>query len=259
MGVGRLNSKVVILVGGNGRLGQAVASAVVKAGGRAVVASRSGGIAADILAQLDDGERDRVDSVQADAICPQAIDRLFSEVIEKNGRCDAIVNLIWPRNKGFGTAFENVKYEDFIENVSTNLGGTFLVCQRAAAAFIEQGYGNIVNVSSIYGVMAPRFQIYEGTGMTTAVEYAVVKPAIIHLTRYLAQYLKGHEIRVNCVSPGGILDNQPASFLRRYNAFGNSKGMLDASDVSGTLVFLLSDESRHITGQNIVVDDGFSL
>lgn len=123
----------------------------------------------------------------------------------------------------------------------------------------NQGYGNIINVSSVCGVMTLRCEIYEGTGTTTSVEYAAVKSAVINLTRYLAQYLKGRGIRVNCVSPGGIFDNQPESFLEKYNARGNSKGMLEGEDVAGTVVFLLSHDWQYITGQNMIVDDGFSL
>ena len=82
---------------------------------------------------------------------------------------------------------------------------------------------------------------------------------MIHLTAYMAQLFKGQQIRVNCISPGGILDQQPTSFLNAYKANALNKGMLDASDLTGTLVFLLSDNSKYINGQNIVVDDGFIL
>ena len=107
--------------------------------------------------------------------------------------------------------------------------------------------------------MTPRFDIYEDTPMTKEVEYVTTKAAIIQLTRYLAQYLKGKGVRVNCISPGGIFDNQPQLFVDRYNAQCNIKGMLDGKDVAGTIVFLLSDLATHLTGQNIVIDDGFSL
>ena len=107
--------------------------------------------------------------------------------------------------------------------------------------------------------MAPRFDIYKDTLMTKEVEYITTKAAIIQLTRYLAQYLKQKFIRVNCISPGGILNSQPQPFIEKYNSHCNMKGMLNGEDVAGTIVFLLSDLATHITGQNIVVDDGFSL
>jgi len=82
---------------------------------------------------------------------------------------------------------------------------------------------------------------------------------MLHLTKYMAKYFKGKSIRVNAISPGGILDSQPEEFLKKYNQKCSAKGMLDVDDLSGTLIFLLSDMSHYINGQNIVVDDGFTL
>ena len=95
--------------------------------------------------------------------------------------------------------------------------------------------------------------------MTMPVEYAAIKSALIHLTKYMAKYLKDKNVRVNCISPGGILDKQPESFLEQYKSNCLSKGMLDPEDIMGALVFLLSDASKFINGQNIIVDDGFTL
>jgi NAD(P)-dependent dehydrogenase (short-subunit alcohol dehydrogenase family) len=143
--------------------------------------------------------------------------------------------------------------------VSLHLGGYFLVAQQFGLFFRKHQKGNIVNMASIYGVMAPRFDIYSQTHMTMPVEYAAIKSAVIHLTRYFAQYFKNDSIRVNSLSPGGVLDQQPESFLKNYRAFCTSKGMLEGADISSVLLFLLSDASKYITGQNIVVDDGFSI
>jgi NAD(P)-dependent dehydrogenase (short-subunit alcohol dehydrogenase family) len=95
--------------------------------------------------------------------------------------------------------------------------------------------------------------------MTTPVEYAAIKSAVIHLTQYFAAYFKKDGIRCNSLSPGGILDRQPDSFLTAYAAHCGTKGMLDPADILGALLFLLSDASRYMTGQNLVVDDGFTL
>jgi NAD(P)-dependent dehydrogenase (short-subunit alcohol dehydrogenase family) len=139
------------------------------------------------------------------------------------------------------------------------LGGLFLTSQQFAKYFQKQGHGNIINIASVYGVIAPKFEIYANTTMTMPVEYAAIKSGVIHLTAYMAKLFKSQQIRVNCLSPGGILDQQPRSFLDAYKANSLSKGMLDASDLTGTLVFLLSANSQYINGQNIVVDDGFVL
>ena len=131
--------------------------------------------------------------------------------------------------------------------------------QQLSIFFMKQGYGNIINIASIYGVIPPRFEIYEDTSMINPISYAAIKSAIIHITKYVAKYYKGKNIRVNCISPGGIIDNQPIDFVKKYKCFSLNKGMLESKDISGAVVFLISDLSKYINGQNIIVDDGWNL
>ena len=142
------------------------------------------------------------------------------------------------------------------------LGGLILPAWRIdshiASHFKIQGHGQVINISSIYGSIAPRFEVYEGTAMTMPIEYAAIKSALQHISVYFMRYYKGTKLRFNCISPGGILDNQPESFLSRYKQFAQHKGMLDPSDVVGSLIFLLSDLSVFVNGQNLVIDDGWS-
>jgi NAD(P)-dependent dehydrogenase (short-subunit alcohol dehydrogenase family) len=107
--------------------------------------------------------------------------------------------------------------------------------------------------------VAPKFEVYDNTDMTMPVEYAAIKSGLIHLTKYMAKYFKGMNIRVNTLSPGGILDSQPKEFLDAYKKECLNKGMLDKSDLKGTLIYLISDMSKYVNGQNIVIDDGFSI
>ena len=202
---------------------------------------------------------ERVAAVPIDITSKSSICSAIEIIKEKFGRIDAVVNNAYPRNSNYGNKLEFVTYGDFCENTSIHLGGYFLVAQQFALFFRKQGGGNIINMSSIYGTLAPRFEVYEGTGMTMPVEYAAIKSSIIQLTRYFAQYFKNENIRVNCLSPGGILDKQPQEFIDAYNSYCNGKGMLDPKDISAALIFLLSDASRYITAQNLVVDDGYSL
>ena len=200
-----------------------------------------------------------ISAAKLDITSKDSISSLISELMNRYGRIDAVVNNAYPRNKKYGRKLDDVTYHDFCENVNMHLGGYFLVAQQFCIAFKEQGCGNVINLSSIYGNMTPRFEIYERTQMTMPVEYAAIKSAIIQLTRYFAQYYKGTGIRINCLSPGGILADQPIEFLKSYNKFCASKGMLVPQDLQGALLFLLSDDSRYMTGQNLIVDDGFSL
>jgi NAD(P)-dependent dehydrogenase (short-subunit alcohol dehydrogenase family) len=114
-------------------------------------------------------------------------------------------------------------------------------------------------MSSIYGVIAPRFEVYKGTEMTTPVEYAAIKSALIHLGKYVSAYMKGTDFRVNSLSPGGLFAGQNESFLKKYNAHCSTKGMLNPEDVTGAVNFLLSDLSSYMSGQNLILDDGFTL
>ena len=125
--------------------------------------------------------------------------------------------------------------------------------------FKKNKKGNLINISSIQGFSNPKFEHYEGTSIVSPVEYSAIKAGIISITKYLAKYYKNKNIRVNCISPGGIFDNQDSIFINKYNKSCNSKGLLEPKDLNGTLLFLLSDYSKYITGQNIVVDDGWSL
>jgi NAD(P)-dependent dehydrogenase (short-subunit alcohol dehydrogenase family) len=254
-----LDGKLIVIIGGAGTLGRCFARRVAEQGGQAVVADTDAPGAMRVAAEIAADHPGRAEAAAVDITDSNSVAALISTLSSRHGHVDAVVNSAYPRNRDYGRMLEDVTYEDFCENLQLHLGGYFLVAQNFGLFFRQQGGGNIVNISSIYGVIAPRFEVYAGTTMTMPVEYAAIKSAIIHLTRYFAQYFKGAGIRVNCVSPGGILEQQPEGFLRAYNAHGNLKGMLDPGDVAGAVLFLLADESRCITGQNLIVDDGWTL
>ena len=250
-----LKNKVIVVTGGAGAIGQSFVRGISDKGGIAIVADINLE-AAELLAQDCAAN---VYAAHLDITNKDSVITLIFDLKQRYGHIDALVNNAYPRNKNYGKKLEDVTYADFCDNVNMHLGGYFLVTQQFCSKFKDQGFGNVVNISSIYGSMAPRFQIYEGTPMTLPVEYAAIKSAIEQLTRYFAQYFKGTGIRVNCLSPGGILAGQPNNFLEAYNQHCATKGMLDADDLLGALIFLLSDESSYMTGQNLLIDDGFSL
>ena len=255
-----LQDKVVVISGGAGLLGKEYTKAVIENNGIAIVADNDADLAERFVMELQkENNQAKVDFCHLDITSLQSILNLIEYVDKKYGKIDAVVNSAYPRNKNYGRHFFDVEYNDFCENLNLNLGGYFLISQQFAKYFIQKGQGNIINTSSIYGVIPPKFEIYADTPMTMPVEYAAIKSALIHLTKYLAKYLKGKNIRVNAISPGGIFDNQPEKFVKQYNLQSLNKGMLDKSDIKGALVFLLSEMSKNINGQNIIVDDGFSL
>jgi len=255
----QLADKVIVVTGGAGFLGARFCAAIAEQGGIAIVADVDAAAAERVAAQIAATCPGGAEAAVLDITSAASINSLIDDLQQRHGRIDALVNNAYPRNREYGKKLEDVSYESFCENVGLHLGGYFLTAQQFGIYFRKHGGGNIINLSSIYGVMPPRFEVYADTPMTMPVEYAAIKSAINHLTRYFAQYFKGDGIRVNSLSPGGILDGQPEPFLRKYNAHCNHKGMLDPQDVCGSLVYLLSDASLYVTGQNLLVDDGFSM
>ena len=254
-----LANQLVVITGGAGLIGQQFSSMVAEFGGIAIVADKDIAVAENVSDEISAKYPGRVEAEFIDITKENSIINLIERIHDRHGRIDAVVNNAYPRNPNYGQKFEDVTYKDFCENINMHLGGYFMVAQKFSAYFRKQGKGNIINMASIYGVMAPRFEVYAGTAMTMPVEYAAIKSAIISLTRYMAKYFKGTGVRVNSISPGGILDSQPTSFLDRYAENCLGKGMLDAEDLNGTLLFLLSEMGQYVNGQNIVVDDGYSL
>jgi NAD(P)-dependent dehydrogenase (short-subunit alcohol dehydrogenase family) len=253
-----LNEKIIVVTGGAGLLGSNFCSVIAEQGGTAIIAELDIE-SAEVVAEKIQANGGKAEVSVLDITDSVSVDNLIASINERHGRIDAVVNNAYPRNKNYGKRLEDVTYEDFCENMSMHLGGYFLVAQKFALYFRAHNGGNIVNMASIYGTMAPKFEIYADTPMTVPVEYSAIKSAIIQLTRYFAKYFKEDGVRCNSLSPGGILDSQPDAFLEKYNSHCGIKGMLDPQDITGALVFLLSDASQYINGQNIIVDDGFSI
>ena len=255
-----LKDKVVVVTGGAGLIGQEFVRAIIEQNGIAIIADINKNEGQRVSNELSDKlKSNKIVFFELDITSKKSLQKCISYLDNKYGRIDALVNNAYPRNKNYGRHFFDVEYDDFVENLGMNLGGCIIPSQLFSLYFQNQGYGNIINISSIYGVIAPKFEIYDNTEMTMPVEYAAIKSGMLHLTKYMAKYFKGRNIRVNAISPGGILDSQPEEFLRKYNQECSTKGMLNGCDLNGTLVFLLSDTSMYINGQNIVVDDGWSL
>lgn len=255
-----LSNKKIVITGGAGLIGKSFVKAIVNNSGTAIIADidieNSQKVCTELRKELG---TDNIDVIKMDITNKKSIQNCILQINEKFGKIDGLINNAYPRNKNYGKHFFDVEYTDFVENVGLNLGGYFQTSQQFSEYFLKQGFGNIINISSIYGVIAPKFEVYEGTSMTMPPEYAAIKSGLIHLTQYMAKYLSGSNIRVNTLSPGGIFDNQDEGFLEAYRQQCLNKGMLDPEDLQGALVFLLSDSSKYINGQNIIVDDGFTL
>ena len=256
-----LEDRVVVITGGAGLIGRGFVKAVVESGGTAIIADIETTAGEKVQAALAaESGTDKIQFIKVDITCKESIQAMIDAILSKHQRIDALVNNAYPRNKNYGRKFEDVSYEDFCENLNLHLGGYFLMSQEVSRIMVKQKQGVIVNIASIYGFMAPRFDLYENANFTSPVEYSAIKGGLLSLTKYLASYLGEHDIRVNALSPGGVHDNQSESFVAKYcekTVIGNRMAAPD--DLAGALVFLLSDASKYITGQNIVVDGGWSI
>ena len=196
--------------------------------------------------------------MHCDITSEESVNDLINIVIERYLKIDGLVNNAYPRTKDWGTKFEEIPLLSWKKNVDMQLNSVFLLCQKALSQMVKQQYGSIVNIGSIYGVVGNDFTIYEGYGGTSPAAYCAIKGGIINFSRYLASYFGKYGIRVNCVSPGGIKDNQHPSFIERYEYKSPLKRMGKPEEIAPAISFLLSDESSFITGHNLMVDGGWT-
>lgn len=241
-----LKDKVVIVIGGGGLIGREVVKNSRLKG--AIV------VDTDIIYETDW----KKGTYKLDITSLQAIDNLVDEVVNRYGRIDGLVNCGYPRTTDWGTFFEDIPFESWQQNVDWQLNSCFYVCQKVLKVMKKQGYGSIVNFGSIYGVVGNDFTIYEGYGGTSPAAYSAIKAGVINFSRYLASYFGKYGIRVNVVSPGGIIDNQNPSFIERYSDKSPLKRLGKPEECAPAVTFLLSDEASFITGHNLMVDGGWT-
>ncbi len=251
-----LKNKKILVVGAAGLLGVTLVKELLAQGAKVVAADISLERLITRLAALNISvNNEDIILQQIDLADKTAVTAMFDKLEGLSGA----VNCSYPRNKNYGRHFFDVTLEDFNENISLNLGSSFLFMQQCAVYFKRtESPFSLVNISSVYGVIAPKFDIYNNTAMTMPVEYAAIKAGLLHLSKYVANYVNNSNFRVNSVSPGGLFDHQPESFLTKYKQHTFGKGMLDAEDILGSVIFLLSDQAKFLNAQNLIVDDGFT-
>ncbi len=242
-----LKDKVIIVTGGNGLIGSEIIKKLKYY--EAIVIN----VDVNVDSNLENG------LFYCDITDEKSIYNLFDEVLKKFGKLDGIVNNAYPRTEDWGAKFENVKIESWRRNVDMQMNSIFVICQKALEIMKNQQFGSIVNIASIYGVVGNDFTVYDNTNnMTSPAAYAAIKGGVINFSRYLASYYGKNNVRINCVSPGGIFNHQNEVFVSNFETKVPMKRMGRPDDISGPVAFMLSDESKYITGQNIIVDGGWT-
>lgn len=242
-----LKNNVIIVTGGSGLLGKVIVNELNK--NNAIV------INADINVETNN----TLTEIRCDITDTESIKNTIESVYKTYGKIDGLVNNAYPRTKDWGVNFEDIDYSSWKKNIDWQLNSQFYICQQVIELMKPKKSGSIVNMASIYGILGPDFSVYEGTKMTMPAAYSAIKGALINFTRYLASYCGPHRIRVNCVSPGGIFDNQNPIFVKNYEQKVPLRRMGMPNDIAPPVAFLLSDDSSYITGHNLVVDGGWSI
>jgi len=251
-----LKNKVILITGAAGRLGLSFSKAIVERGGKVILNDVNKSKGNELIKEL--GEHNSM-FYHGDLRSPNIIVDLISNGIEKFKKIDGTVYCAYPTSSNWGAKLEELNPESLRDDLYNQLGLPIIFSKEIIKFFRKQGYGNLIHISSIQGISAPKFEHYASTNMVSPIEYTAIKSGIINVTKYLAKYCKNQSIRVNCISPGGIFSNQPDTFIKKYRNECFSKGILDPEDINGALLFLLSEESKYINGQNIIVDDGWSV
>ena len=254
----RLDGRVAVVTGGAGLLGSAYCRALVEVGASVACADREEALTDESRRVAGLADLERVQFATVDVSEPASVGRMVGEVIGRFGRLDILINNAAGRSAGFFAAFEDYPLDAWNSVVAVNLTGTFLCAQAAGRWMKEHGGGVVLNVASIYGVVAPDQRVYEGVEFNTPAVYSATKAGVIGLTRYLAGYWGRDGIRVNCLTPGGVFNDQPPEFVRRYADRSPMGRMADREEMVGAVLYLVSDASSHVTGHNLVVDGGWT-
>jgi len=265
----KLEGQVAVVTGGAGLLGAEFCRTLAEAGASVIVADLDEGSANKIAQGLTDAGYTAA-GFGLDVTRIESARELASVAVSKFGRLDILVNsaALDPKfdpdaaAKGIAPgAFEDYPLEQWNAALNVNLTGIFLVTQACVKPMLEQGKGSIINICSTYGLNGPDQRIYIKDGQRVAfkpVYYTTTKAGVMGFTKYLAAYYAETDIRVNALTPGGVYNNHEEYFVKNYSAKTIMGRMANKDEMNGALLFLASDASSYMTGNNVVVDGGWT-
>ena len=255
-----LSEKTIILTGAAGFLGSSYADGLSQVGANVVLCDVNFDGCKKIEKKIKKKYNVEPMSVKLDITNSQSIKNLVSKVSKKYTKIDVLINnAVYQGNNKIRTmGFENLDINSWNKAMDVNLTGVFRLCQQVGKIMRKQKFGNVINVSSIYGIVGADQRIYGSSGLNSSVFYATTKSAVLNLTRYLASYWNRTGIRVNTLSPGGVQNNQQKNFIKKYSEKTMIGRMAKNDELVGALVFLSSDASSYMTGSNLVIDGGWT-
>ncbi len=251
-----LTGRVVLITGAGGYLGSAMCRALVEAGATVIASSRRAERAQQVAAELEKIGGNHF-GIELDHMDPVSIDHGFDKAVSLAGHVDILIN---NGNEGTGGDLTTVTAEQFNRQLQ-NATGFFLLARRLHDHLSERSAaGNIILIGSMYGVVGSYPDAYEGICDASPVGYHALKGGIVHMTRHLAAYWASDNIRVNCLSPGPFPnpESAPAAMVERLCEKLPMKRMGNNHELKGVIVFLASDASSYMTGQNLIIDGGWT-
>jgi len=265
-----LTERVAVVTGGVGLLGAEFCRTLAEAGAAVAVVDLNGSASQAVADSLTTSGYKAL-ALPTDITQPDSVNEAVEKVLSAFGRIDVLVNsaALDPKfdpeavNKGITPgAFEDYPLDLWNSALNVNLTGMFLMTQACVKLMLEQGKkGSIINICSTYGLNGPDQRIYVKEGQRVAykpVYYTVTKAGVMGFTKYLAAYYAETEIRVNALTPGGVFNNHEDYFVKNYSAKTILGRMAQKDEMNGALLFLASDASSYMTGNNLVVDGGWT-
>tara|TARA_B110000008_G_scaffold278439_1_gene322206 strand:- start:1443 stop:2234 length:792 start_codon:yes stop_codon:yes gene_type:complete len=253
-----LNNRTALITGAAGSLGQEIAYTIAELGGNVILVDKPGSNFTEIKNTIKNYWE--VDVVCMD--CDLEIEKDRTNLIDSIDKLDILINnaaFVGDSNlDGWTTELTSQTIDTWRRAFEVNLTAAFDLSKGLCSKLEQSQNGSIINIASIYGFSAPDYSLYKGTDMGNPAAYAASKGGLIQLTRWLASTL-APKVRVNSVSPGGILRDQPVSFISLYENKTPLKRMATEKDLKGIIAYLASDLSEYVTGQNLVIDGGWSI
>lgn len=260
-----LSGKVVVVTGGTGLLGNLYCRRMAEAGASVIVADLDQKGCTDLANEIMKDTGSRAEGIAVDLADEGMVRQWAKHIISIFGTVDVLVNNAAAKSPNFFAPLDKFPIDDWNKVMSVNVTGIFLTVRELGSLMATRGKGSIINVSSIYGVVGPDQRIYEGSwyeemggAINTPLIYSATKGAVISMTRYLATYWGPKGVRVNTLTPGGVSSGQNTVFNKKYSSRVPMGRMAEAEEMVGALLFLASDASSYVNGQNLIVDGGWT-
>lgn len=256
-----LHGRVALITGGAGHIGSAMADAFAELGASIVILDINKQQSDEIAARVTKEYGVDAIALAVDLGNDEQVRAVPAQIIKKFGRLDILVNnaaLVGTSQlKGWAVPFKEQSVETWRKALEINLTATFVLTQACAGALEQSDHGSVINVGSIYGLVGPQMELYEGTNLGNPGAYAASKGGLLQFTRWLASVM-APKVRVNSITFGGVFREHKDPFLSRYIERTPLGRMATEEDAKGAAVYLASDLSAYVTGQNIVVDGGWT-